>query len=258
MPGLNEIQQLFAGAVVRKGPLAEGLILGPPSFPPLRRVEVYANGYMARLANVLADQYRRTLRAMGGSEFDLIAVNYTNDNPSTSWTLSDFGSRFPEYIAESPCIVDRPYLPDLARAERAMHEVFDESNSVVLDANSLSSIAPEAWPDLTFKPATAFRRLKLDWDIEPMLDAMENEQEAPAPLQGATTLVVWRKRFRVLRWTVPKEQDKALGNLLDGNPFREVCDSYGMDDAARLAADLLKTLVDGEMLTARTGSAVRS
>src|SRR5688500_12916565 len=96
--------QRWMQAVIRQ-PAGEGtervdaLILPSRSLSSRDRLQIYANAYFARLLEVLTGEYPAVAHAVGAEVFAEFALGYLNRHPSSSYTLSQLGGRFPQHLA---------------------------------------------------------------------------------------------------------------------------------------------------------------
>ncbi|WP_196889939.1 DNA-binding domain-containing protein [Aureivirga sp. CE67] len=74
-------------------PLNE-LIKETEKFPSLKRLNVYATGYVLRLVECLKSQFPMLLSFLGESMFEMFAKAYIVTLPSTSWSLTELGASF--------------------------------------------------------------------------------------------------------------------------------------------------------------------
>lgn len=207
----------------------------------VERLHVYANAYYARLLECLREEYPATARAVGEEAFDGLAFGYLQDFPSESYTLSNLGTKFPKYLAES-----RPpnenddgspdwaeFLIDLARLERTYSEVFDgpgEERQPELDLDELLRIPTREWENLRFVAAPCLRLESYRFPVQQFASAVRNEQDdLPAVEPARTWLAISRLHYRVRRWSLTEPQFRLLKRLAAGDPLLAALESVFRD-----------------------------
>ncbi len=105
----------------------------PPAGDVEGRWHVYAHGYVARLVEALEADYPAIRRILGPDAFAALAERYVRAFPPRSYDLGRAGDLLPEHLTVDPAASALPFLPDLARLERAVAEAF-----VAADAETLS------------------------------------------------------------------------------------------------------------------------
>lgn len=65
------------------------------------RLQIYANAYFARLLEVMTTEFPATAAAVGADVFVEFVHGYLQRHPSTSYTLSQLGAKFPQHLAET-------------------------------------------------------------------------------------------------------------------------------------------------------------
>jgi len=166
------------------------------------RIHIYARSYRQRLIECLESEYPLLSALAGPTAFGLFAQGYIAAYPSHSYTLYDFGARFPDWldsVRPPGGAQDVGAIPAaLARIERAKSEVH-RARGVEREASAHDGIDPaiaelfalvevKRWyrPDST-------RLLALPFDFSAMLASGEPEPPRAAPM----LLAVTRANYRV-------------------------------------------------------------
>jgi hypothetical protein len=153
-----------------------------------RRLEVYADAYIARLHDVLADDYPKLRATLGPDAFRELAAAYVRARPPTSFTVRDTGVELPRYVAARD---DLPtWTGDLAALERARVEVFDGADAEPLTREALAATPIEQLPELALTLVPASALVPLGWTVDDVWSALEDEAEVDAhlPPQRRTAL----------------------------------------------------------------------
>jgi len=106
----------------------------------------------------------------------------------------------------------------------------------VAGAEALQSLPPEALPGARFLFSPSLRVLRLQHDVRPLWDGLEAEGEAPAPVPGPTTLVVWRHQFKVFHTGLSEPEARALMVAREGGSLEDVCATFAHEPEPAQAA----------------------
>ena len=258
---LASAQRDFAAwTIAREEPLLTPGLSGDARADVRERLGVYRHAYLARLVEVLADDYPALKRALGDARFDALAAAYVRALPSRSPSLRDLGARLPGFVAAHEAAAElragAPWAADLARLELAVTDAFDAEDALPLARSDLAAVAPEQWGELALSLMPGARLLALAWPVRALRAAHDAEQplvlEALAP--RAERVLVWRKDERVLHREVDASEAELLARVVAGACFGELCalaaEGCGDESGAALAAGLLGRWVEDELLCA--------
>ena len=122
---------------------------------------VYRNAYVARLAEILADDYAQLHAYLGDQAFAKLVKAYIDANPSDQRSARWFGRHLPDFVRESATYAKHPELAEIADLEKALADAFDGPDAAPLTIEALAALPPEAWPHLTLEPHPTAIRLTL-------------------------------------------------------------------------------------------------
>jgi hypothetical protein len=131
----------------RTEPVPPGLI-GPDGEPSARRFAVYRNNVVASLTKVLKDGFPAVCRIVGEEFFGAMGRTYVLVQPPSSPILLDYGASFPDFIAGFEPAATLPYLPDVARIERAWSEAYHAAEAAPLDLSAFGAIGADRLADI--------------------------------------------------------------------------------------------------------------
>jgi len=212
---------------------AEAVIPRSQRQTSIERLQIYANAYYARLLEVLSAEFPALTQAVGEEVFQGFAFGYLQDHPSQSYTLSDLGSHFPDYLSEtrppreadedSPDWAD--FLVDLARLERIYSEVFDGpgvEGQRLLQSEDIAAIASATeWSNARLVPVPCLRLLCFQFPVHEYVTAVRHDEQLQLPEPSPTRLVVTRRDFIVRRVAVDQSEFAALSSLVAGGTIAE-------------------------------------
>jgi hypothetical protein len=197
------------------------------SLSALERLAIYNRAYYARLLDCLRESFPGLFHALGEEAFGAFALGYLQKYPSRSYTLNDLGANFSRYLSETrpPDEGDWPnFLIDLATLEWTYNEVFDGpgvEGRALLDAEQLSAIPPERWPEARLIPVPCLRVLAFHYPVHRYLSAVRRKKKAAFPAAAQTRLAVTRRNYIIRRYELSRPQFILLEALLAGQTVGE-------------------------------------
>ncbi len=144
MPPWADRQRGFAAALLAPKPAVPPGLVGPDGEPSPKRFAVYRNNVVVGLIEALQTSFPATRRIVGVEFFRVMAREYVTSQPPTSPILLDYGAEFPNFMAGFEPAATLPYLPDVARIERAWIEAFHAREAVALAATGFAAV-PSEW-----------------------------------------------------------------------------------------------------------------
>lgn len=228
-----------------------------------QRMNTYTNAYYGRLVETLAGDYPAVQAMLGDEAFTVLCHDYIQAHPSTHYSLRWFGRHLPVFLTGAAGSRELPFLAELASLEWTFINAFDAADAEVLDESAVTTIAPEAWPDIRIGFHASVHLLDYHWNILDLWRAVRDEETIP-PLQAlpeTSTCLIWRQgvttRYRIL----DADEAAALKAATQGAGFAELCevvtqvlpgaeDEDGQLKVALRSAGLLKTwLAEGMVVT---------
>ena len=213
------------------------------------RFSVYRDGYLARLAEALENDYPALRRLLGEGSFRSLARRYVRACPPVSFDLGRAGDRLPRFLTSDPLTGDFPFLPDLARLEWALSEAIVAPDATVLAWSDLVRLGPEASADLPLRPRPGTRLVRSRWPIAD-LRACRNAPEGSIDVQiegRPMAVLVHRRGLDLVYRSVDEEEARFIEAAERGatlGVFQDSC-AAGADPArtGRLL-ELFRRLVD--------------
>lgn len=166
MPSLCELQQAFAASLAGAADADLAPFIVADRVGPDERLAVYRNNQRHNLREALRAVYPVVDRLVGAPFFDHTADRYATAHPSTSGDIHAFGGRFAEFLAAFVPAARLPYLPDVARLEWAIHEVFHAATPAPFPLERLAAVAETEHARLRFVPGPACRLLASAWPVQ--------------------------------------------------------------------------------------------
>lgn len=154
---LRDLQMRFLDALISGSTDAACADIVGGNLTPAQRLAFYQNNLIGNQCAALRSIYPVVARLVGDEFFRYSAKAYVTDNASHSGDLNRFGEHLHEFLAAFPPAATLPYLPDTARLEWQVHEVFLAAECEPLRISELADVAPADYPQLCFRLHPAAR-----------------------------------------------------------------------------------------------------
>ena len=244
---------LVAGSAATNEVFAE--IQGDDRLTASGRVGVYGAMYVARLTDVMAEDYPRVAALVGEEQFAALAREYVTAHPSTHPSLRWFGREFASSLARATAGDLPPFAADLARLEWARLSVFDAMDAESLELGTLRDIPPDGWAELRFHLIPAVETLQVEWPVHRIWDALQPGASISTSewRADATRLRVWRQGATVYQASMDHIEQAAFTHVEHGHDFSTLCAGLAAivspQKAPETAASLIvRWIADGVLL----------
>ena len=152
-----------------------------------------------------------------------MAAYYVSREPPDSPILLNYGAGFPAFLAVFPPVAHLPYLPDVARIERAWVEAYHAAEAPCLNAADLAAIAPEAFGQTRLRLHPS---LRVTTSRFPALTIWQRNLPGvtPSPVDldsGGQDVMLLRPDAEVTVFSLPEGGAAFLGALQDGRTVGE-------------------------------------
>jgi len=177
----NEREQCAFGAALLDAdlPLPKGIV-GPHGKSAEKRFAVYRNNVTVSLIAVLADIFPAIQRLVGEAFFRDMARFYIANDPPRSAVMFEYGSGFAVFLESFQPVAGYPYLPDVARLEKAWLAAFHSADADPLRPDVLGAIPPEHLAETRFTVHPATRIVQSRFAAVSIFSASREER----PLEG--------------------------------------------------------------------------
>jgi hypothetical protein len=229
-PGLRELQRWFASVTTHPEGVLEGklnparsqklerLVTPGPRLSALDRVQIYNDGFFARLVECLADDYPALGYALGDATFSSLARAYIQRHPSRSRSLNRYGQHMPAFC-RTRLEPWAGFASDLARLEWALVEVVHEPVSRSLSAEELAKVSPAHWQSARLVPSRGLRLLAFDYPVNDFFQAFRDETAPALPERAPTVAAVYRRGLALWRMGLEPRAALLLKDLVSGVPL---------------------------------------
>ncbi len=226
-------------------------IVGPDGKGAVKRFNVYRNNVAVGLIGALEDTFPAIQRLVGEPFFKAMARVYVQAEPPSSPLLFRYGEGFPDFLERFEPVQHLPYLPDVARLERAWLDAYHAADEPVLNSDVLAAVAPEDLPDQRFRVHPAAHIIRSSFAAVSIFSANRSEQaggdtDPTMPEDGLIT----RRGTDVEIRHLPPGAAVFFTLLVDGRPLGEAAEraageTADFDLAAAIAAMLEAGLFSG-------------
>jgi hypothetical protein len=261
MSSLKELQESFQRGILAGDNAILAEIKDSPKEERKVLFGVYRNAYVARLAEVLADDYEQVHAYLGDAGFAKLAKSYIAAHPSDRRSARDFGRHVPDFLKTDPGFAAHAEVAEIAALEKALADAFDGPEAEPLSLAMLAEVAPELWTKLVFTPHPTAQRLTFATNAADIWSALRDESAPPPPrrLPEPQNILVWRQDATARFCAVGPEEAMMWNEAAAGTRFGVLCEmvaTYGGEDGADFrAASYLKDWVDmGSLAGFRLGS----
>jgi hypothetical protein len=211
-------------------------------------VNVYRDGYPARLSEALGETFEGCWRVLGDDAFLAAARDFIARTPSASYNLSDYGASFPEFLESRADAEDAPFLGDLARYEWAFKELFHAKAHALL---APAVLAAKARPDAVLRLGGAVRLLSLRHRVYGLWrrDRSDDTPLTNSDWEGAERLVLYKKEGNpIFVRALTGPEHAALSALAAGRPLESaLASAEGLDAAG--ARELFAFVAESGIVT---------
>lgn len=185
MQQLVDRQREFAAALRDPALVVPAGLVGPDREPCVKRFAIYRNNVIVGVIDALQAGYPAVCRLVGEEFFRAMARAYTLSEPRTSPILHQYGAGFPDFIAGFDPAESLPYLPDVARIERAWTEAYHARDAIALKPEALSAIPSDRVADVRFVLHPSVRLVCSEFPAFTIW-RMNTEDGEPGPVDSAS------------------------------------------------------------------------
>ncbi|CAM4408869.1 HvfC/BufC N-terminal domain-containing protein [Pseudoalteromonas maricaloris] len=221
-PDLTQTQQWLSTILMVRGDLPQKLntaanphgltlhdcVKSNKTLGAMRRVDIYAAGYVMRLVECLRGEFALLCQFMGDEVFDTFAKAFIVTLPSESWTLHQLGSRFADFLAHTKPSGDFNAhqqamfsLPsELAKFERAKALALlksgpetEKSTALINEIELLCGIAE----DFVMSVPESVQLIQTDYPLLSLITQLEQAKPYTLPMPEQTHIAISRQQYRI-------------------------------------------------------------
>lgn len=188
---------------------------------------IYQNSYIARLRDCMSKVFSALEYALGEELFVGFADMYLEMYPSSSYTLSDLGAKFADFLAATrPDLHEEvkedwpDFMIELAKFEFSVNTLFDQEDT---SAYELATMETQE-EDLCL--VSVLELFEFRFPVRPFYSAFTNGEQPdfPALRESYAAIVRQRHNYRIALFDLQSAQYHFLQQLQLGNSVREALD----------------------------------
>jgi hypothetical protein len=188
------------------------------------RLEIYNRQYWFRVIGAVAEDYPGLNALLGEKRFDSLVLAYLKENPSTSFTLRNLGSKLPKWLEGHSEFAPRRHdlLVDVARLEWAYIEAFDSASVTPLIESDISELTADS--RLSLQPH--LQLLDLRYPVDELILAVHRENTPAGIVSNAASEHKHRKQTKlppmrrsVVRLAIHRFQNSVYYRRIDHEAF---------------------------------------
>jgi len=165
MPCLRDLQASFAGAILEGWDEAVIGTVVVDGISSSGRLSIYRHHVFTTLSGVLREAYPVVCRLVHERFFGYAADRFIRSHPPQDPRLFEYGSAFPQFLAEFPPCHHLAYLPDVARLEWQIHAALHAEDPRPLNPMQLDGVPSTEVGELTFSFVPSLALLTSPWPI---------------------------------------------------------------------------------------------
>lgn len=181
----------------------------------LQRIDIYRQGYHARLIECLVDDYPVLQHALGEQAFEALCRGYIAQHPSRAPSLNYFGRHMSDFC-RSQALENPLFCSDLAALEWAIVLGIHAPTAPSIGFEDLGQVPPERWPRARFTVNPSLKIVRVQYPVNAYLQAFRNDAELHVPGPGAGAVAVYRTGRSVWRLELELPMVTLVESLAQG------------------------------------------
>lgn len=254
MHSLHNAQSAFCAAIFSASEDALLPLLMESDEVARRRLAAYRTNVIGNLSAALESAYPVVARIVGLPFFHEAARQFILAVPSVSGDLNEFGGEFGDFLAAYPHAAGLGYLPDVARMEWLVQQVFYARETPPADLAILGRIPQDRYGDLCFSVTPAHARMDSCW---PLADIWRVNQadylgEMAVDFSRGSQVLILRRNGLVYVEAIAAAEATLLDGLAAAQPLAAATASaIAVDPGFDLGAALTRFISQGVLLKAQ-------
>ena len=154
---------------------------------------------------------------------------------------------FADFLAAFEPASGLPYLPDVARMEWRVQQVYGMADAPKQDLSMLAETTPDHWGDLHFRLDTAHALLKSDWPLARIWEVNQPAYQGDfeVDFEVAQTVLIHRRPEGTAVEALTPAETEFLFALADDEPLEAAVARASIKTGFDLAATLQRCLGNG-------------
>jgi Putative DNA-binding domain len=244
-PMLLELQRALRASLIERDDRDASAYVVPDGLTPGQRLAVYRNTFVGALTNTLRLAFPAVHRLVGTEFFEGAARTFIEERPPRSACLNDYGTDFPEFLADFPPAAFLAYLAEVARLEWAVNRALHAPDAERLDPARLAELNDDERARVRFLLHPSLDLLRAKYPVDTIWRAvLERDDAALAALDlasGRVWLLIERQPTGVGITRMSESAWRFTADLCAGRALYEALAEVGDAEAPALLANHLAT-----------------
>ncbi len=214
-------------------PLPKGIV-DPFGNPAPKRFDVYRNNVTVSLIEALQAAFPAVCALVGEVFFREMARTYLRTHPPASPVMIEYGHGFAEFIEQFEPAASLPFLPDVARLDRAWLDVYHAADAQPLNPARLAGLNDDVLTGARFFVHPAVRFINSGFPLHDLWQAGRAAKSAagidPSLVQN---VAITRPRYEIQTFGVTPVSAIFIRALMEKEPLgaavEKVADIKGFD-----------------------------
>jgi hypothetical protein len=245
----------FSPALLDPHSETPAIVAGPRRKAAVKRYNVYRNNVTVSLIDALAAIFPATQRITGVEFFRAMARFHIRETPPTSPLLFEYGHDFPSFIEHYEYAQAMPWLPDVARLERAWLDAYHAADADTLTPELLAAVPPDRLADTIFVAHPSTRVVRSNFAAVAIFVANRTEGPVdPVNVSEPEDSVITRPDLDVVVRRLPDGGVVFLTHLTSGETLGEAAAlAFETNPLFDLAANIAGVIEAGAFAAIRFG-----
>lgn len=200
-----------------------------PESSPEERLNIYIDGYSARLISVLEEAYPAIVEYMGTKRAAAMFKEFVENNPSKFKNIDKYALTLPPWVSSK---TDEKPLLEILNYEAEINAIFFAPESKSLDANFIASLDPEKFVESTLKPRTAAKLMSFEYNVERFIQQVRAGQKNIKIDKQQIFIYLCRNNNSVQRNILEPAEYKMLKSLFSGLNINKSIEKLSSDEAS--------------------------
>ncbi|WP_292446211.1 DUF2063 domain-containing protein [Methylibium sp.] len=252
-PPALRMQQAFAAALLdAESPAPYGLFAWNGA-DPAPRFAVYRNNMVVSLVAALAGSFPVVRELVGEAFFSAMGRLYVTQHPPRSPVLADYGDSFADWLQHFEPASALPYLPDMARLERARGRAYHAADEPALAAQAVAArlADPQRLPGARLRLHPSVSLLDSPFAVVSLWAAHQGRGRIEdVALNEPEAALILRHQDDATVLPVPLAAARFYRLLIEGRPLGEAASAATASDAAFDLASALSLLIAHDAIVA--------
>jgi hypothetical protein len=254
MTALQTLQQHFQNYILQQELDFLAEVRGPDKEFAIERLDIYREGYVLRLLEVLTKNFPILAKWLGEEVFEQIGQEYIALYPSQFFTVGYYGHELADFIARQNASW-AAVGGDLARFSWTLNQAIESADKPVANRQDLLAVPQQHWADIRIQLHPSVQQLKLSSNAPEIWKKLDKGESAPTAqiIASPQVWVIWRKGIQA--FFAPQTESEAwmLATMAAGKTFAEICEGLNQwhqeEEIAPFAVNLLIRWIDEGMVT---------